>query len=197
MATAFDFLWTAFIFFFDVRIGGFYVLPDVVGYLLLAIGLWRIASLDRHLAIAARLAPFTAMLSLADIYCPPAKGASLVTFGGPTFQTPLGIALVAVNIVLTALNVVIVHQMLTGLMAAAKKKKETKITNAATSLLGEYKALHGVLAALVLLAAAVPTIVWIGSLAQYAVGFVTYIPMMSLLRDTQWYLFGMREKAST
>jgi hypothetical protein len=190
MASAFDLLWTAFIFLFDVRIAGFDVLPDVVGYVLMVIGLKRLASLNGHFAAAAKLAPLTALVSLADFYQPPVAGASLLAVGGPTFKTPVGAALTIAGIVLVALNLFLVYHIMAGIIEVATKKKDEDVLEAATPLWGEYRALHILLLILIPLAAFMPSFNWIAPLAQLALAIVVYIGMMGFLRLAQWNLFG-------
>jgi len=142
MTSAFDLLWIAFIFLFDVRVMGFDILPDVVGYLLIAIGLKRLASLNGHLATAANLAPVVVLVSLADFYQPPAAGASIFALRGTTFQTPVESALTITGILLVGLNLFLVYHIVTGIAEVAKKEKEKDLAEAATPLWGEYKVLH-------------------------------------------------------
>jgi hypothetical protein len=196
MASAFDLLWAAFIFFFDVRIMGFDVLPDVVGYVLMVIGLKRLASLNKHFATAARIAPIVALVSLADFYQPPAKGASILAFGAPSFTTPLGALLTVAGIVLVALNLFLVYHIITGIVELARPRRDDEVIERANSLLGEYKSLHILLMVFIPLAALVPAINWMAPLAQLAIGIVVYFGMMGFLRLAQWDLFGPDSKAS-
>lgn len=189
MASAFDLLWAAFIFFFDVCIMGFDVLPDVVGYVLMAIGLKQLAFLNRHFATAARISPIVVLVSLADFYQPPAKGASILAFDAPSFTTLLGALLTIAGIVLVALNLFLVYHIITGVIEVAKPRKDDEVIERADSLLGEYKALHILLMVFIPLAALVPAIYWMTPMAQLAIGIVIYFGMMGFLRLAQWNLF--------
>ncbi len=65
MASAFRLIWFGYIFLFDFRVWGVDVLPDVLGYLLIAAGLRLLSRVNGHFARAARLAPIAALISLA------------------------------------------------------------------------------------------------------------------------------------
>jgi len=197
MAGAFDLLWTAYIFLFDVRIMGFDVLPDVVGYVLMTIGLNRLASLNKHLATAAKLAPVAALVSLADFYLPPAAGAPMFAFGGPTFKTPIGASLTVASVALIVLNLVVVYHTVAGIIQLARSRKDDEVVEAAEARWGEYKALHIALIPIVLFAALVPAVNWLAPLAQLAIGIVVYLGIMGFLRLAQWNLFGPESKTSS
>lgn len=197
MASAFDLLWTAYIFLFDVRIMGFDVLPDVIGYVLMVIGLRRLASLNKHLATAAKIVPVAALVSLADFYQPPAKGAPMFAFGGPTFKTPIGASLIVAGVILIALNLLVVYHAVAGIIQLARSRKDNEVIEAAEARWGEYKALHIALIPMVLLAALVPAVNWLAPLAQLAIGIVVYLGMMGFLRLAQWNLFGPDSKTSS
>lgn len=190
MASAFDLLWTAFIFLFDVRVRGFDVLPDVIGYILMVLGLRRLASLNNHFATAARIAPVAALVSLADFYLPPTKGTPVFAFVGPTFKTPVGIALTVAGMVLIILNLFVVYHMVAGINQVAKGKKDDDVIESGDARWGEYKALHIALLPIIVLAALVPAVTWLAPLAQLAIGIVVYFGIMGHLRLAQWDLFG-------
>ncbi len=196
MASAFDLLWIAFIFLFDVRVMGFDVLPDVVGYVLIMIGLKRLASLNGHLATAAKLAPVVALVSLADFYQPPAAGASLFTLRGTTFKTPVETALTIASILLVALNLFLVYHIVTGIVELAKKKKEKDLVEAAAPLWGEYKTLHIMIMIILPIVALFPAAGWLAPTVQLAAGIVVYFSMIGFLRDAQWDLFGPKATTS-
>jgi hypothetical protein len=197
MASAFDLLWTAFIFLFDVRVMGFDVLPDVIGYVLMAIGLRRLASLNKHLATAAKIAPIAALVSLADFYQPPAKGAPMLAFGGPSFKTPIGASLTVAGVILIVLNLLVVYHAVAGILQLAKSRKDNEVIESGDARWGEYKALHIALIPIVLFAALVPAVNWLAPLAQLAIGIVVYFGMMGFLRLAQWNLFGPESKTSS
>lgn len=197
MASAFNLLWTAYIFLFDVRIMGFDVLPDVVGYILMAIGLSRLASLNKHFSTAAKIAPIAALVSLASFYQPPATGAPMFAFGGPTFKTPIGASLTVAGVILIALNLVVVYHTVAGIIQLAKSRKDNEVIEAAEARWGEYKALHIALMPIMLFAALVPVVNWLAPLAHLAIGIVVYFGMMGVLRLAQWNLFGPDSKTST
>ncbi len=190
MASAFQLLWLAFPFLFDIRVMGFDVLPDVVGYVLMFIGLRRLASLNGHFAAAAKLAPLVALVSLADVYQPVAKGAAALALGGPSFTTTAGILFTVANSVLAILNAFLVFHIVEGVIAVAKAKKNKEVVEAATPLAGEYRAVHIMLMAVWPIAALLSTMNWIAPLAQLAIAVAIYIPMATFLRRAEWDLFG-------
>ncbi|MFZ2413638.1 MAG: hypothetical protein WAW16_05400 [Candidatus Cryosericum sp.] len=182
MASAFQLMWFGYIFLFDLRIRGFDILPDVLGYLLITAGLRRLSHLNEHFARAARLAPIAALISLADIYEPAKIGAGVLTLTGPSFRTPIGAVLTIAGIVLIAVNLLMTHQLIAGIAQLASKQKEDDVVERTTTLWPEYMGLHIALMVILPLAALAPAIGWLAPLAQLSVGIVAYLGIMSLLK---------------
>lgn len=189
MASAFQLMWFGYAFLFDLRIRGFDILPDVLGYLLITAGLRHLSHLNDHFAKAARLAPIAALVSLAKIYEPVNSGSGFLTLTGPSFGTPIGAALTVAGIALLALNLLVAWHLIAGIAQLALERREEGITDHAAALWPEYKGLHILLMLVWPLAALIPAVGWLAPLAQLSVGIVVYLSMMSLLQQAQ-HAFG-------
>ena len=189
MASAFQLLWSGYVFLFDLRVRGFDILPDVLGYLLITAGLRRLSHLNDHFAKAARLAPIAALVSLADIYEPVRSGAGVLTLTGPSFRTPVGAALTVAGIALLALNLLMAWHLIAGIAQLASERGEDEISERTATLWPEYKGLHILLMVVWPLSALAPAVGWFAPLAQLSVGIVAYLGIMGLLRQAR-HAFG-------
>jgi len=189
MSSAFQLMWSGYVFLFDLRIMGFDILPDVLGYLLITAGLRRLSHLNNHFAKAARLALIAALVSLADIYEPVRSGAGVLTLTGPSFRTPVGAALTVAGIALLALNLLMAWHLIAGIAQLASERGEDEILERTATLWPEYKGLHILLMVVWPLSALAPTVGWFAPLAQLSVGIIAYLGIMSLLRQAR-HAFG-------
>jgi hypothetical protein len=185
MASAFQLMWSGYVFLFDLRVWGFDVLPDVLGYLLIAAGLRRVSHLNDRFAKAARLAPIAALVSLADFYEPVRSGASALTLTGPSFRTPVGAVLTIAGIAVIALNLLMTWHLVGGLLQLALDRGDEEIADRSATLWSEYKGVHILLMAVWPLAALAPAAGWLAPLAQLSVGIVAYLSMMVFLRQAR------------
>ncbi|MDO9100569.1 MAG: hypothetical protein Q7V53_07570 [Caldisericota bacterium] len=188
MAHAFQLLWAGFLFMFDVRLQGFDILPDVIGYVLMFRGLTLLAPSNRYFKQAASLAPLVAAFSLLDVWQPIPQGGGLLTVGGLSLRTPLGLALTLAGMALFVLNLILVSRICLGIAEMAEGQGQKDLAEAATSRWGEYKSMHILLIIIWPLAAAFPAIGWVGPVALLAVGIAVYFSMMGLMRQAQSYL---------
>ena len=170
---------------FDIRVQGFDVLPDVIGYILMFRGLTLLAPSSRYFRRAASLAPYVVILSLADVWQPVPQGGGLLTMGGLSLRTPLGLALTLAGVALLVLNLIVVSRICRGIGELAQTQDQKELAETAGSRWGEYKAMHILLIAVWLLAAALPAIGWAGPVALLAVGVAVYFAMMGLMRQAQ------------
>jgi len=189
MSSAFQLMWPGYVFLFDLRVRGFDILPDVLGYLLITAGLRRLSHLNDHFAKAARLAPIATLVSLADIYEPVRSGAGILTLTGPSFRTPVGAALTVAGIALLALNLLMAWHLIAGIAQLASERGEDEILERTTTLWPEYKGLHILLMVVWPLSALAPAMGWFAPLAQLSVGIVAYLGTMGLLRQAR-HAFG-------
>jgi hypothetical protein len=189
MASAFQLLWSGYVFLFDLRVWGFDILPDVLGYLLITTGLRRLSHLNDHFAKAARLAAIAALVSLADIYEPVRSGSGVLTLTGPSFRTPVGAALTVAGIALLVLNLLMAWHLIAAIAQLASERGEEDIADRAATLWPEYKGLHILLMVVWPLSALAPALGWLAPLAQLSVGIVAYIGMMGFLRQAR-HAFG-------
>ncbi len=178
---------------FDIRLQGFDVLPDVIGYVLMLRGLMLLAPSNRYFKQAARLAPFVAAFSLLDVWQPIPQGGGLLTVGGLSLRTPLGLALTIAGMALFIFNLILVSRICLGIAEMAERQSQKDLAEAATSRWGEYKSMHILLVIIWPLAAAFPAIGWMGPVALLAVGIAVYFSMMGLMRQAQWYLEDPRK----
>lgn len=185
MASAFQLMWFGYVFLFDLRVRGFDILPDVLGYLLITAGLRRLSHLNDHFAKAARLAPIAALISLADFYEPVGSGSSILTMTGPSFRTPVGAVLTVAGIGLIALNLLVTWHLIAGIAQLASDRREDEITARVATLWPEYKGVHILLMVVWPLAALAPAVGWLAPLAQLSVGIVAYFSMMGFLRQAR------------
>jgi hypothetical protein len=185
MASAFQFMWFGYVFLFDLRVRGFDILPDVLGYLLITAGLRRLGHLNDHFANAARLTPIAALISLADFYEPVGSGSSILTLTGPSFRTPVGAVLTVAGIGLITLNLLVTWHLIAGIAQLASDRREDEITARVATLWPEYKGVHILLMVVWPLAALAPAVGWLAPLAQLSVGIVAYFSMMGFLRQAR------------
>lgn len=195
MASAFRLIWFGYIFLFDFRVWGVDVLPDVLGYLLIAAGLRLLSRVNGHFARAARLAPIAALISLADIYQPAKSGAAALTLTGPSWRTPLGAVLTIAGIALIAVSLLMARQLIEGIGHLASTLKNDEVLERSRTLWPEYMGLHVMLMVIWPAAALAPGTGWLAPLAQFSVGIVAYLGIMSLLSLTRGALGDSPEKA--
>jgi len=183
MSSAFQLIWFGYVFLFDFRVGGFDVLPDAVGYLLIAIGLHRLSRVNQHFAAAARLAPVAMVLSLADFYQPAKPGTGLLVLTGPSFHSLPGALLTVGTMAMLVVNMLMTWHLLMGTAQLAKRHKEDDVEERAGTLWPEYKTLHILLLIVWPVVALFPSAGWVAPLCQLSVAVIAYLSMITWLRE--------------
>lgn len=182
MTSAFQLVWCGYLFLFDLRIRGFDILPDVLGYLLITLGLSRLSKINDHFARAARVAPIAALISLTELYQPVASGSGVLTLAGPSFKTPVGTVLTIAGILLIGLNLLMTWHLIAGVIQLATREKEEVITERGANLWPEYRALHIMMMVVWPLSALVPAMGWLAPLTKLSVGIAVYFNTMGFLQ---------------
>jgi len=183
MSSAFQLIWLGYVFLFDLRVAGFDVLPDAVGYLLIGLGLHRLSRVNQHFAAAARLAPVAMVLSLADFYQPSKPGTGPLVLTGPSFSTLTGALLTVGTMAMLVVNMMMTWHLLMGTAQLAKRHKEDDIEERAGTLWPEYKTLHILLLIVWPVVALVPSAGWVAPLCQLSVAVIAYLSTITWLRE--------------
>ncbi len=108
------FTWGLLLILLDFRLGGFDLLPDVIGWLLLYSGLSLVREEKDAFQKAGRMAIPMALLSLVTLYNPPAEPGTVWPAG------PLGVWSILLGIVYLVLTLWTVYQLFQGIMGMAE-----------------------------------------------------------------------------
>lgn len=118
----YKFSWGFLFILFSFRLQGIDIMPDVIGYILFAIGFHRLAEQSEYFARVKILNVIMIFLSIFSIYEQPAQG-------GGIHINPLGIV---IGLVSTVLLIVIVYHLMMGIKDMAIKRERSDIEQEAS-----------------------------------------------------------------
>ena len=156
--------WGFLLIMFDFRLQGIDLLPDVIGYILMAGGLKLVLEESASFAAARKLVLPLGILSLGNLYEPPAEPGVFMNLG------PFGAFGIFLGIVYILLNIKMVFHLFQGIIEVAKKQANTDLAQEAHERWKQYLALQiAVLSAMLLfmlpgLGMLIFILVWIASI---------------------------------
>lgn len=165
-------LFWGFIFLFDFRIGGFDILPDIIGFILIFIGLNAMKDLNPHYRRSSVLALPLIFISFFDIYQNPSAQASM-------FNILIGIAV-------GVLSILTVYGICMGIADEAGKTGDSELGGKA---LNRWK-LYLVTNIIILAAVAIPVLASVLFIPALILSLVSYVLMLMLMKDAEHGLPG-------
>ncbi|GIP32106.1 hypothetical protein [Paenibacillus sp. J2TS4] len=161
----------------DFRIQGFDILPDIIGYILFAVGFSTLAEQSSYFKKAGNLNIFMIFLSIFSIYEQPDTG------GGIHFN-PMGMV---VGIVSLILGLVIVYYLFMGIKEMANRQEKTTIYEEAEKRWTQYLLLQ-VAAMVAFVMIIIPPLAIIYIVALFVFSIALTILIMRFMKRCEQYL---------
>lgn len=116
----YDELFWGLLFFFDLRINGFDILPNFIGYILIYNGLKKLSDRNVNFKSAKSIAFPLIFLSIPGIY-------QIQTSAYAAFSSPSIIFSAAIGIILTILNIILIYRICMGIAEEAGKRMNSEL----------------------------------------------------------------------
>lgn len=175
IASAFrNFYWGFFLIMVDFRIGGLEILPDVIGYILLASGLSTLASQNEWFMRARGYVWPAMILSVFQLYERPAESSGVHIIWGSGMTLILGLAM-------AVLSLLAVYNLFMGIREMASRAGNPSIADEALSKWNQYLGV-AVAGLLSFILAFIPVIGFPLILSLFVVNLVLAVGIMRLMR---------------
>ncbi len=160
-------LFWGFIFLFDFRLGGFDILPDIIGFILIFIALNAMKEQNGHYRRSSVLALPLIFISIFDIYQNPSAEASL--FG------------ILIGLMVGVLSIVMVYGICMGIMEEAAKTGDADLGHKAMSRWKIYLVAN----IIVLAAIIIPVLGAVLFIPALILGIISYVLMLMLMKNAE------------
>jgi len=176
--SGFDKLYWGFLFIMiDFRIQGFDILPDIIGYILFAVGFNRLSESSSYFKKAASFNIIMIIVSVFSIYEQPAQG------GGIHFN-PLG---VIIGIASLLLGLIIVYHLFMGIKEMATRQERTDLYDEAEKRWTQYLFLQ-LAALLAFVFIFIPPLAIVLIIALLVISIIITVTIMGFLKRCGEYL---------
>lgn len=165
-------LFWGFIFLFDFRLGGFDILPDLIGYIFIYSGLSKLTHINERFKTAKSISFSLIFLSIPDIY----QVATTHLLGNLT-----GILLMSIALIAALLQILIVYNICYGIIEMANERGNFQLSSKATNRW----ILYLVVNITIIAGTALPFILVILFWPLIILSFVSYILILGLLKQAE------------
>lgn len=167
------------IFLFDFRIGGFDILPDIIGYILIVVGLAAIISRSSHYVTARSVAVPMIFISILDIYQRPVESGFMQVYEP-------GILMILVGLVSSVLTIVMIHGICFGISEEAAAMGLDDLSSKAQSRW----TLYLVLAVITTIGTFIPFLMGILFIPLFVLLWISFILILNLLKRAETSIWG-------
>lgn len=175
-------IYWGFLFFFDFRIQGFDILPDIIGYWLIYLGLKELVSMSLHFAVAKKYSVILGILSVFDLY--------QVQMPIQQFNIdPLSGLIILMGIIITILDLLMVFHLCYGIAELAKGRGVIDLESIALNRWRYYLYLRIATAVAVPIALIIPPLVILLVIPLIVISIIVFLLMMGLMKQAE-YLLG-------
>lgn len=165
------FFWGFLFIMIDFRIQGFDVLPDIIGFILFALGFKALAEQNSYFAKAKTINLVMVVLSLFQIYERPAEESGI-------HIQPLGLVL---GLVTLAFTLAVGYHLFMGIRDMASKQKRTDLEQEATQNWNYFVAIH-MASLLVLILLFIPTLFIAVTIAIFIAAILLMLRFMRFMK---------------
>jgi len=170
-----------FLFLFDLRIQGFDILPDIIGYWLIYLGLKELGSMSLYFAEAKKYSVILGFLAVFDIY--------EVQIPMEQFTIdPLTGSIVLIGIIIIILDLIMVFNLCHGIAELAKSRGEKDLEIVALNRWKYYLYLKVASAVLVPMTLIVPPLVIVLLIPLIVISLIVFVLMMGLMKQAEYRL---------
>lgn len=158
----------------DFKIQGVDVLPDIVGYILFAIGFGILAANNQHFEKARSFNIPMIILSIFSIYEKPVQG------GGVQLGT-FGLWGVLIGIAATVLNLLVVYNLFMGIKDMADQQEKSDLSEEAEKRWSQYLGLQ-IAALFAFIMIIIPTLAFIWVIALFIAAIILTVVIMGFMK---------------
>jgi len=171
-------IYWGFLFFFDFRIQGFDILPDVIGYWLIYKGLNELVSNNSHFTEAKKYSVILGFLSVFDIYQVqmPIQQFNMDSLTG---------VMLLMGIIITLLDLLMVFHLCHGIAELAVGKCIFELKTVALNRWKYYLYIKVATAVVVLVALIIPSLVILLFIPLLVISIIVFVLMMSLMKQAE------------
>lgn len=175
-------IYWGFLFFFDFRIQGFDILPDIIGYWLIYLGLKELVSMSSHFAEAKKYSVVLGILSVFDLY--------QVQMPIQQFNIgPLTGLIMLMGIIITIFDLLMVFHLCHGIAELAEGRGVIDLETIALNRWKYYLYLRVVTAVVGPIALIIPPLVIFLFIPLIVISIIVFVLMMGLMKQAE-YLLG-------
>ncbi len=170
-----------FLFFFDFRIQGFDILPDIIGYGLIYLGLKEIASMSSHFTEAKKYSVILCILSVFDLY--------QVQIPLQQFNVdPLTGLVMLIGIIIAIFDLLMVFNLCHGIAELAEGRGIIDLKAIALNRWRYYLYLRVATAVVVPIALIIPQLVMLFFIPLLVISIIVFVLMMGLMKQAEYLL---------
>lgn len=170
-----------FLFLFDFRIQGFDILPDIIGYWLIYLGLKELGSMSSHFAEAKKYSVILGFLAVFDLY--------EVQIPIEQFSIdPLTGSILLIGVIITILDLLMVFNLCHGIAELAKSRGVKDLEIIALNRWKYYLYLRVATAVLVPMALIMPSLIILLLIPLIVISIIVFVLMMGLMKQAEYRL---------